>query len=348
MRAVVYNGRHDIDITDVPAPKAGDGQVLIQVAYNGICGTDLHEYYDGPIFIPTEPHPLTGRSLPVVMGHEFSGTVVEVGSGVKDLAEGDRVTVEPLYRCGECVPCRAGRYNTCTRVGFHGLSTDGGMAELTAVDERMAYKLPDEVSTELGALVEPMSVAYHAAKLGDVDRDGTALVFGAGPIGIGLWFALRGQGVEDVLVVEPSPVRRAGIERLGARTLDPTAVDVPAFVAEHTKGLGVAAAFDAAGVRPAVEAALASLGPGKTMVSVAIYERPLETPLIQLVLREARIQGTICYTGDDYRAVIDLMTRGHYDTTGWVEKVAMSDVLKEGFEALHAGQKMKVLVDPRA
>lgn len=348
MRAVVYNGRHDIEITDRAAPEVRDGQVLVQVAYNGICGTDLHEYYDGPIFIPTEPHPLTGRSLPVVMGHEFSGTVVEVGRGVRELAEGDRVTIEPIYRCGECAPCRSGRYNTCTRVGFHGLSTDGGMAELTAVDERMAYKLPDEVSNELGALVEPMSVAYHAAKLGNVDGDGTALVFGAGPIGIGLWFALRGQGVEDVLVVEPAAVRRSAIERLGARTLDPTNVDIPAFVADHTKGLGVAAAYDAAGVRPAVEAALASLGPGKTMVSVAIYERPLETPLIQLVLREARIQGTICYTGDDYRAVIDLMARGHYDTAGWVETVAMDDVLKEGFEALHAGLKMKVLVDPRA
>jgi len=348
MRAVVYNGRHDIEITDVPTPKAGDGQVLVQVAFNGICGTDLHEYYDGPIFVPTEPHPLTGRMAPVVLGHEFAGTVVEVGPGVKNLAEGDRIAVEPIYKCGECVPCRTGRYNICTRIGFHGLSTDGGMAELTAVDEWMTHKLPDEVPTDLGALVEPMSVAYHAAKLGDVDPDGTALIFGAGPIGIGLWFALRGQGVEDVLVVEPSPVRRASIERLGARTIDPTAVDVPAFVADHTKGLGAAAAFDAAGVRPAVEAALASLGPAKTMVSVAIYDRPLETPLIQLVLREARIQGTICYTGDDYRAVIDLMARGHYNTTGWVEKVAMSDVLKEGFEALHAGQKMKVLVDPRA
>jgi (R,R)-butanediol dehydrogenase / meso-butanediol dehydrogenase / diacetyl reductase len=348
MRAVVYNGRQDIEIADVPTHEAGDGQVLIKVAYNGICGTDLHEYYDGPIFVPTEPHPLTGRAAPVVLGHEFSGTVVEVGPGVKNLAEGDRIAVEPIYKCGECVPCRTGRYNVCTRIGFHGLSTDGGMAEFTAVDEWMAHKLPDEVPTDLGALVEPMSVAYHAAKLGGVDPDGTALVFGAGPIGIGLWFALRGQGVEDVLVVEPSPVRRAGIECLGARTLDPTAVEVPAFVADHTKGLGAAAAFDAAGVRPAIEAALASLGPAKTMVSVAIYDRPLETPLIQLVLREARIQGTLCYTSDDYRAVIDLMAAGHYDTTGWLEKVAMSDVLAEGFEALHAGQKMKVLIDPQA
>jgi (R,R)-butanediol dehydrogenase/meso-butanediol dehydrogenase/diacetyl reductase len=191
-------------------------------------------------------------------------------------------------------------------------------------------------------------VAYHAAKLGEPDPDGTALVFGAGPIGIGLWFALRGQGIEDVLVVEPSPVRRTAIENLGACTLDPTAVDIPSFIADHTHGLGAAAAFDAAGVRPAIEAALASLGPAKTMVSVAIYESPLETPLLHLVLREARIQGTLCYTATDYRAVIDLMAHGHYDTSGWLEKIALSDIVTEGFEALHAGRKMKVLVDPTA
>jgi len=346
MRAVVYNGRHDVTVADVAEPKVGEGQVLVKVGYNGICGTDLHEYYDGPIFVPTEPHPLTGGHLPLVLGHEFAGTVVEVGPGVNDISEGDRIAVEPIYRCGECVPCRTGRYNICTRVGFHGLSTDGGMAEFTVVNRNMAHKLPDEVPTELGALVEPMSVAYHATKLAEPTPDGTSVVFGAGPIGIGLWFALRGQGVEDVLVVEPSAVRRAAIEKLGARTLDPTTTDIPAYVADHTNGLGVDAAFDAAGVRASVEAALACLGPAKTMVSVAIYDKSLETPLLQLVLREARIQGTICYTADDYRAVIDLMARGHYDTAGWVEKIAMGDVVAEGFEALHAGRKMKVLVDP--
>jgi (R,R)-butanediol dehydrogenase/meso-butanediol dehydrogenase/diacetyl reductase len=346
MRAVVYSGRHDVAVADVPEPKVGEGQVLVKVGYNGICGTDLHEYYDGPIFVPTEPHPLTGGQLPVVLGHEFAGTVVEVGPGVTGLAQGDRIAVEPVYRCGECVPCRTGRYNICTQVGFHGLSTDGGMAEFTVVMQNMAHKLPDEVSTELGALVEPMSVAYHAAKLADASPDGTALVFGAGPIGIGLWFALRGQGVEDVLVVEPSSVRRAAIEKLGAATLDPTTTDIPAHVVDYTEGRGVDAALDAAGVKASVESALACLGPARTMVSVAIYDKAVETPLLQLVLREARIQGTICYTAEDYRAVIDLMARGHYDTTGWVEKIAMGNVIAEGFEALHAGRKMKVLVDP--
>jgi (R,R)-butanediol dehydrogenase/meso-butanediol dehydrogenase/diacetyl reductase len=191
-----------------------------------------------------------------------------------------------------------------------------------------------------------MSVAYHAAVLGDVGGQSSALIYGAGPIGIGLWFALRGMGLTEIDVVEPSETRRKSIEALGARTLDPTALDVPALVADRTDGNGVDAAFDAAGVGAAVESALACVGERRPLISVAIYDKPLPTPLINLVLRERRIQGTICYTGDDYRAVIDLMARGHYDTTGWVDTIPLSGVIEQGFEELRAGRKMKLLVDP--
>ncbi len=174
------------------------------------------------------------------------------------------------------------------------------------------------------------------------------MVFGAGPIGIGLWFALRGKGLDDMFVVEPSATRRASIERLGARTLDPAAVDIPAFIAEHTEGRGADAVYDAAGVTPAVETALACVGARRPMVSVAIYEKPLSTPLLNLVMNESRIQGSLCYTAADFEAVIALMAQDAYDTTGWVTEIAIDDVIDEGFEALHAGRKMKVLVDPAA
>lgn len=346
MRAAVYHGPHRVEIEDVATPEPGPGEVAVDVAFNGICGTDLHEYYAGPIFVPTSPHPLTGRQAPLTMGHEFSGTVAAVGSGVDWWAVGDRVAVEPIHRCGQCPPCRAGNYNVCQRIGFHGLMSDGGMAERTVVPVHMLHRLPDSVSLELGALVEPMSVAYHAATLGEPPADGTALVFGAGPIGIGLWFALRGKGLENVYVVEPSADRRAAVAALGARTLDPTDVDVPAFVADTTDGRGADAVYDAAGVRPAVETALACVGSRRPMVSVAIYETPLETPLLNLVMNESRIQGSLCYTAADYEAVIALMDAGTYDTTGWVEHIALEDVVTEGFDALHAGRKTKVLVDP--
>ncbi|AXK84492.1 2,3-butanediol dehydrogenase [Nocardia farcinica] len=346
MRAAVYYGPNKVDVVDVPEPEPGPGEVKLRVGFNGICGTDLHEYYAGPIFVPTEPHPLTHRQLPLVLGHEFSGTVTEVGSGVTGIEPGDRVAVEPLYTCGHCGPCRAGTYNICRRIGFHGLMSDGGMAEYTVVPAHMIHRLPDSVPLELGALVEPMSVAYHAATLGDPKPEDTAMVFGAGPIGIGLWFALRAKGLDDIYVVEPSPTRRAAIEALGATTLDPTAIDVPAFIDNATDGAGADATYDAAGVQPAVETALACLGARRPLISVAIYEKPLTTPLQRLVMNESRIQGSLCYTSADYRAVIDLMAQGRYDATGWVETIALEQVIDEGFEALHAGTKMKVLVDP--
>jgi (R,R)-butanediol dehydrogenase / meso-butanediol dehydrogenase / diacetyl reductase len=346
MRAAVYYGPNKLEVDDVAEPDVQPGTVKLKVGFNGICGTDLHEYYAGPIFVPTAPHPLTGQQLPLTMGHEFSGTITAIGDGVTGWSEGDRVAVEPIYKCGHCGPCRAGNYNVCQQIGFHGLMSDGGMAEYTVVPTSMLHKLPDNVSLELGALVEPMSVAYHAATLGDVRPGDTAMVFGAGPIGIGLWFALRGKGLEDVFVVEPSPTRRAAIEALGATTLDPTGTDVPAFIADHTEGDGADAVFDAAGVAPAVTTALACVGSRKPMISVAIYEKPLETPLLNLVMNESRIQGSLCYTGADFEAVIALMAEGRYDTKGWVARIPIDDVVDEGFEALHAGKKMKVLVDP--
>src|SRR6185312_2094389 len=297
-------------------------------------------------FVPTQPHPLTHQELPLTLGHEFSGTITAVGAGVTGWREGDRVAVEPIYKCDHCGPCRAGNYNVCQQIGFHGLMSDGGMAEYTVVPTSMLHRLPDSVSLELGALVEPMSVAYHAATLGDVKPGDTAMVFGAGPIGIGLWFALRGKGLQEVFVVEPSPTRRAAIEALGAVTLDPTVTDVPGFIADRTYGAGADAVFDAAGVTPAVETALACVGSRKPMVSVAIYEKPLQTPLLNLVMNESRIQGSLCYTGADFEAVIALMAEGKYDTPGWVTRIPIGDVIDEGFEALHAGKKMKVLVDP--
>ncbi|WP_030166061.1 MULTISPECIES: 2,3-butanediol dehydrogenase [Actinomycetes] len=347
MRAAVYYGNHKVEIEEVAEPSPRAGQVKVKVSRNGICGTDLHEFYDGPIFIPaSDPHPLTGQAMPVIMGHEFSGVVTEVGAGITDVAEGDNVAIEPVYRCGECRPCRAGHYNLCTVVGFHGLMADGGMAEYTVVPRNQIHKLPDTIALEMGALVEPMSVAYHAAVLGEVGDQDRALIYGAGPIGIGLWFALRGMGLTEIDVVEPSATRRRAIEALGARTLDPTSVDVPELIADRTDGAGVDAAFDAAGVAPAVESALNSVGERRPLISVAIYDKPLPTPLINLVLRERRIQGTICYTSDDYKAVIALMATGHYDTTGWVDTIALSDVIDGGFEELRAGRKMKLLVDP--
>ncbi|MCZ4551037.1 2,3-butanediol dehydrogenase [Gordonia rubripertincta] len=348
MRAAMYYGNQKVEIVDAPNPAPAAGQVKVKVGFNGICGSDLHEYYAGPIFIPTEPHPLTGQQAPLILGHEFSGTISELGDGVDGFAIGDRVAVLPLYYCGKCSRCAAGNYNTCAQFAFHGLMADGGMAEYTVVPVGMLHKLPNDLPLELGALVEPMAVAYHAAQLGDLSPGDTAVVFGAGPIGIGLWFALRGIGIDDVVVVEPSADRRSAIRHLGAEVLDPSEADVISKILERTDGRGADAVFDAAGVPAAVATGLGCLAGRSPFVSVAIYEKPIETPLISLILGESRIQGSLGYTAPDFEAVINLMAKGHYDMTGWVTTVPIGDVVTEGFDALRDGRKIKVLVEPTA
>jgi (R,R)-butanediol dehydrogenase / meso-butanediol dehydrogenase / diacetyl reductase len=344
MKAAVYNGPNNVEVADVPEPRLAPGTVKVKVGFTGICGTDLHER--GVDIVPTDAHRHTGQQLPLTLGHEFSGVITGIGAGIAGWAEGDRVAVEPIYKCGHCASCTVGNHNICAQIGFHGVMSDGGMAEFCVVPAGMLHKLPDSVSLQLGALVEPMSVAYHAATLGDAKPGDTAMVFGAGPIGIGLWFALRDKGIEDLFVIEPSAPRRAAIERLGACTLDPAADDVPAFIAGHTGGRGADAVFDAAGATTAVKTALACVGARRPMISVAIYEKPLTTPLVNLAMEKSWIHGSLCYSAADFEAVIALMARGAYDTTGWVTPIALDDVIDEGFEAVHAGKKMKVLVDP--
>ena len=186
MKAALWYKSGDIRIEDIPEPSPCAGDVKIKVKWCGICGSDLHEFTMGPIFIPVEnPHPITQEVAPVIMGHEFSGEITEVGEGVTNLAVGDRVTVEPLIVCGECPACKAGHYNLCDKLGFHGLmGGGGGLAEYTTFPARFVHKIPDTLSYEKAALVEPMSVGYHSLEVGGFRSGHVAVVAGAGPIGL--------------------------------------------------------------------------------------------------------------------------------------------------------------------
>jgi (R,R)-butanediol dehydrogenase/meso-butanediol dehydrogenase/diacetyl reductase len=211
MKAARFHGPGDIRVEDVPEAEVGPGQVEVTVDWCGICGTDLHEYLEGPIFIPAKgsPHPITGEELPVVMGHEFAGVVSAVGSGVTTVREGDKVAVEPYYVCGECSACVAGRYNICRKLGFIGLAgQQGGFAEKCVVDARWAHPIGD-LGTDIGALVEPLAVGYHAVRLSGLRPGGTAAVFGSGPIGLVTAAALKAAGAGQVIVVEPAAARKA-------------------------------------------------------------------------------------------------------------------------------------------
>jgi (R,R)-butanediol dehydrogenase/meso-butanediol dehydrogenase/diacetyl reductase len=347
MKAAVFHAQEDLRIEEVAEPSPGPGQVKLRNAYAGICGSDLHVYFDpanaGLDF--EHPHPLTGSTLPQILGHEFSGTVVELGEGVDRVAVGDRVAVWPIYACGECAACRKGVPNACTTIGFHGLTSHGGgMSGFTVVDAAKLHVLPENVDLRLGALVEPMAVAWHAVERSGVQPGQTAFIAGAGPIGIGVYFALKARGIETIIVSEPSEGRRAAIAGVGATELvDPVGQDLAAFVAERTGGDGVDVAFDAAGAAPAFLGALGELAPLGRLVIVALHEKAVDFNPTGLIMRETEIAGTLGYTQADFDAVIAAMADGAYDATGWVETIGLDGVV-DAMSDLRSGKRMKVLV----
>jgi (R,R)-butanediol dehydrogenase/meso-butanediol dehydrogenase/diacetyl reductase len=346
MRAAVYHGRCDVRLEDVPEPKVRPGDVKLRVRYNGICGSDLHEYYDGPITTrPSEPHPLTGVKNPVILGHEFSGEVVEVGDGVEDLAKGDLVAVEPLETCGKCVHCRSGHYNHCPLVAFHGYNREGGgLSEYTVVRRSMAHKLPKGVTPMQGALIEPMSVAYHTADRCRVESGQTVAIHGAGPIGVGVYLALRKRGVKSI-IVDPSAMRRGVLKALGAEMLiDPTKVDVVSAIRDLTRGRGADASVDAAGVPAAFRAALHGTAVDGTAVVVAIHGQPLVIPPFDILMPEVYITGVAMFCNTFPKVIAD-MAAGAYPTTGWVDTIAFESLISDGFERLHRQEGMKLLVE---
>lgn len=350
MKAAVFYAAEDLRIEDVAEPTPGPGQVKLRNAYSGICGSDLHIYYApeaaGMDF--DKPHPLTGATLPQILGHEFSGTVVELGEGVDGVKVGDNVAVWPIYYCGECAACEKGAYNACRSITFHGIqSHGGGMAEFTTVDASKLHVLPENVDLRLGALVEPMAVAWHAVNRSNVEAGQTALIAGAGPIGIGVWFALKARGITNVLVSEPSDVRRAAIERLGATVIDPVNEDLGARVAELTDGKGVDVGFDAAGAAPATLSVIANLTALGRVVIVAIHEREMQLNPTMFVMGETELAGALGYLQEDFDAVIDAMSKGIYDTTGWVDEIGLEQV-NVAIADLRAGKGMKMLVSARA
>lgn len=346
MKAAKFYAQEDLRIEDVPEPQPAPGEVKIRNAYTGICGSDLHIYYS-PESVGMDfhtPHPVTGSTFPQILGHEFSGTVSELGEGVTEVKVGDRVAVWPIYYCGTCAACRKGRFNICTQIGFHGVTSHGGgMAEFTTVRASMVHVLPRNVDLSMGALVEPMAVGWNAVGRSGVEAGGTAVIAGAGPIGIGVWFALKARGVHKVLVSEPNPDRRNALATLGATVIDPVAEDLAAAVAAISDGEGVDVAFDAAGVGPAIASALASLTPGGRVVIVALHERPTEFSATSLVVAETEIVGAVAYLPEDFDAVIGAMSGGLYDTTGWVDEIELDGVV-DAIHALHKGVGAKILI----
>jgi threonine dehydrogenase-like Zn-dependent dehydrogenase len=316
---------------------------VLQVHRAGICGTELRGYATGHAHAP----------LPLVMGHEISGVVVGLGEGVDALAPGDRVTVAPLGYCGHCRWCRQGATSLCERPLRPWTATNGGFAERAAVPAHLVFPLPDGLSLDEAALAEPIAVGYHAVRRGELQIGQTALVCGAGPIGLGIVQVAVAAGTSQMLVSELSAGRRQAALALGAtRVVDPAAEDPLECVRAATGGLGVDVAFEAGGVQETLDLALAAVRNRGVVVNVAGREGPSTVPLGALLRREIEVRLSFgCDAYEELPVVLDLMARKVVDAGRMVSHhIPLEEIVPRGFEALLADREthLKVLVDPNS
>lgn len=336
MKAAKIYGARDIRIEEAELPSLEKGMVKVKVEYAGICGSDMHEYLAGIYPVRTQP----------VLGHEFSGVVVEVGEEVTNAKVGDRVAVEPLIPCGKCDNCQRGFVNLCTNRQGYGYSISGGFAEYAVVKQENVFHLPENMSLELGALVEPTAVAVHAVRQSQLKLGDSAAIFGAGPIGLLLVQAVKAAGASEIYVVEVAEERRQKALELGAtHVINPIDTDTVAFIREKSNG-GVNVAYDAAGVQATFTSGVSVVRPGGEFKIVSVWEKPVNFDPNMIVRTEAKISGSYAYIRL-FPEVIRLLASGIIDGDAVItSKIALDDIVEKGFETLAQDRSQcKILVD---
>jgi len=338
MHAACYVGDKTLTVIRQEPRLPGPGEVAIDVAYTGICGTDLHILHGA----------MDARvTLPAVLGHEMSGTISAVGVGVGGWSAGDRVTVMPLVWCGHCPACRAGYQHVCHNLDFLGIDSPGSMQSSWTVSENVLVSVPPTLSLEAGALAEPTAVAVHDVRRAGL-RDGErAVVVGGGPIGILIACVARASGA-DVLVLELSEPRREFAGTLGLRAIDPTAGDVQALVAEWTGDAGADVAFEVSGAVVGIETAIQSLGVRGRLVMVGIHSTPPTVNLFRVFWRELTLIGARVYERGDFEHAIRLLNSGAIPAAQLITRIDPLGEVAAAFAELESGRAMKMLIDCQA
>ena len=300
MKSIIYKGAGEVVSEEKAVPAPGAGEVLIKVAYAGICGSDM--------FIYQGTHPRA--QAPLVMGHEFSG-VIEAGHPT--LAKGTPVTVYPLLSCGQCEPCKNGTPHVCNTLKLIGIDCDGGMAEYVKVPADKVVEIPAGLNLKLGAFIEPVAVGVHAVRRSGYKPGDTAVVYGAGPIGLCVAACLSYFGASRVLVIEANPYRLQIARELGFTTIDAANDDISAKVKEHTGGLNADYAFDCA-AHPSVQNTLMDVIKVRgTAVVVGSYKKPPEVDLLKVEFKELTLIGIRVYERRDFDIAARILASGTID-----------------------------------
>jgi L-iditol 2-dehydrogenase len=344
MNALLLSQYKHLEIATLPVPVPDPFDVLVQVAACGICGSDVHGY-DGT----------SGRRIPpIVMGHEAAGIVAAVGSEVSGFAVGDRVTFDSTVYCGVCAFCRKGEVNLCDNRQVVGVSCGdysraGAFAEYVAVPARIAYKLPDNLGFAEAAMLEAVSVALHAVAVSELKGGETALVIGAGMIGLLTLQAARVAGCSQVFVADIDETRLKSAADLGAdKTILASGEELTKEILRSTGGRGVDVVLEAVGRNETIAAAIDCVRKGGTVTLIGNITPQVNLPLQKVVSRQIRLQGS-CASSGEYPEAMELMAAGKIRVGPLITAVAPLSDGPAWFDRLHSGEPnlMKVVLDPR-
>jgi (R,R)-butanediol dehydrogenase / meso-butanediol dehydrogenase / diacetyl reductase len=327
MKALRLYGKEDIRYVEAPEPSPGPGQIKAKIRLAGICGSDLKTYTHGPL--------MAAKSLPMTLGHEFAGTVAELGKGVKGFKVGDRVSGVGYWKCGECDMCKRGLYNICMNMDFTGGTVDGAMAEYLVAPAYSFYKLPDSVSDEAGAMVEPLAVALHAVRRANVQLGDTVGVVGDGTIGICTVMSARAAGASEVYVIAKHRSRGKLASTAGAtEVIYPGEGDPVQKIMKLTSGIGVDAAFECVGRPETPQLSVDITRRAGTTVLMGVIENPAPFNFRSLTFTDRNLLGSAIYIHEG-KTAIDLMADKRIDPTCLItSKVPLKDAIEKGFKKL--------------
>lgn len=332
MRAAVLESAGVVRLAERPVPEPEPDEILVQVTAVGVCGSDVHYYRDGRIgdFVVEGP---------LVLGHEVGGRVVAVGSGVDAARVGERVSIEPQRPCRVCSQCKAGRYNLCPQMRFYATPpVDGAFCDYVTIQADFAYPVPDSVSDDAAALMEPLSVGLWAAGKAGIGVGSRVLIAGAGPIGAVCAQVARAFGAAEVIVADPVPARRDAVRQLGATVaVDPARDDVT--------GLAVDAFIDASGAEPAVVAGIRAVRPGGSVVLVGMGSDTVALPIPVIQTRELKLTGVFRYAGT-WPAAVHLVSSGAVDLDALVTARFGLEQAEQALQADHDPAGLKAMVLP--
>lgn len=325
MKAISYYGIQNIRCEDKPVPQCGAGQVLIRIAYAGICGSDLHIYNKG-MFI---------QNIPEIMGHEFSGTVAGTGAGVTSVKVGDKVTANPMVTCGECVACRTGFPGSCSQLGFIGEVRPGAYAQYIVLPEKDVVAAPNHADLKQLALAEPLAVALNICEKAALKETDRILVIGPGPIGLLTILAARAvYGVKDLTVMGRSKARLELASQLGAKVItgdnNANPDDIDGFYDVVIEAAGNASAFNTA-----VSRAL----PGGRVYVVSIFEDDFIFDINEIVAKQISVTGCNVYSSEHIRQAAELIADGKVDVSPLISAVYKPEKCDDAFRALCSRDK---------